>query len=226
MNNAVRLLALAALACACGDPPPCRAPRLIQPAAGTGTASRPTGLVPGAEEEMLTINADRTRAEYRFKREGLVYTVSYALAAAPPPPARRRFVSLRRPKTAPGCSEQVGLGPVIDALEVRRSGQLIAHGQEADFSPTGCQGGQRATRKASAEWNGPPDGSGALLGDADIIWRLSGSVGLKEGDEVNVTVLDDADQPFELIAGSSGDYLSQTLGTLRGTGSLPVPPGF
>jgi hypothetical protein len=29
-----------------------------------------------AEEETLTINADRSRAEYRFKRDGMVYTVT------------------------------------------------------------------------------------------------------------------------------------------------------
>jgi hypothetical protein len=107
---------------------------------------------------------------------------------------------------------------------VRRSDVVIAHGEAGDFSRLGCQGGNRNTRKAAAEWNGPPDGKGALLGDADIIWRLSGRVTLQDGDEVIVTVLDSGKVPFELVTGSSRDYLSQVIGVLDGTGSVRVPP--
>ena len=87
------LLAGGLLAGGCDDgPQSCPSTRRVEPAAGTGVAAGPGGLVAGAEKQTLTISPDRTRAEYRFELDGVVYTARYVLAPNAPPPALR-FVS-------------------------------------------------------------------------------------------------------------------------------------
>jgi hypothetical protein len=206
----------------CGAPGPCPEPTRIGPPVGTSAAPPPTSLVPGATEETLTVDENRSSVEYRFKLDGVVHAARYVLTTDPPPPAMR-FVSVQRP---PGvCSEPLGRGTVIDAIEVRRGGQIIAHGEGAAFTAPGCQTAEPAAGKPGPEWNGPADGQGGPLDDASVTWRLSGKTSLQAGDELVVTVLDAADRRFEVVTGYQAGR-SHVLGTLRATGSVRVPSGL
>jgi hypothetical protein len=206
---------------ACGNqPPPCPAAPEILPSAGNGAAQ--TGLlVPQAEEQFLTIPAARDYVEYRFKRGGISYTARYALSNVPPPPALQ-FVFVRRPRPLPECAALTGRGPIIDAIEVRRGGSVVSSGENAYEAVARCPG-QGLTDKAPAALNGPPDGNGASLGDAEYGWRLAGRVTLQSNDEVTVTVLDAGAESFEIFAGSGQTEQTLRLGALDGSGTVRVP---
>ena len=180
---------------ACGNqPPPCPPVPEILPSAGNGAAQSGL-LVPEADQQFLTIPAARDYVEYRFKRGGISYTARYALSRDPPPPVLR-FVFLRRPRPLPECASLTGRGPIIDAIEIRRSGSVVSSGENAYESLARCPG-QGLTDKAPTALNGPPDGDGASLGDAEYGWRLAGKVTLEPNDEVTVTVLDAGAESFE-----------------------------
>lgn len=206
---------------ACGDAPsPCPAAPEILPSAGSGAAQ--TGLlVPQADEQLLTISAARDYAEYRFKRGGVSYTARYALSRDPPASVLQ-FVFVRRSRPLPECASLSGRGPIIDAIEVQRDGRIVSSGENAFEAQARCPG-QGLTNKAPAALNGPPDGNGASLGDAEYGWRLARKVTLQPNDEVIVTVLDAGAESFEVFAGTGQTQQTLELGMLAGSGTVRVP---
>jgi hypothetical protein len=178
-------------------------------------------LVSQASEEQLTISSDRTFAEYRFVRDGRTYTARYALSPNPPPVVLP-FVFVQRPRPLPACDTLAGRGPIIDAIQLRRNGAVVSSGEQAYLSLARCPG-QGLTNKAADELNGPPDGIGAALADAEYGWRWDEKATLQSGDDIIVTVLDSSDQPFEVWAGSDETQPTISVGTLSGSGSVHVP---
>jgi hypothetical protein len=221
MRRTVAIVMLGLVA-ACEDTPaPCGAVPQVLPAVGTGSALGGEVLLPEAEGQALTVSADRTFAEYRFTRAGVAYTARYALSRDPAPVALR-FVSVRRPGASVDCASLKERGPLIDAIVVRRGGAMVSNGQDAYLSSARCAG-QGLTNKAPAALNGLPDGTGALLADAEYGWKLSGKATLASGDEIAVTVLDNWAEPLEVLIGSNPTGHTTSLGTIRGSGAVRVP---
>jgi hypothetical protein len=213
------VLGLGVLAACCSSPPPCPPIPELWPAAGTGTPSMGM-LVPLAEEQSLTIAPTHDYAEYRFKRAGISYTARYALGREPPPYALP-FVFVQRPQPLPPCAALAGHGPTIDAIDIRRGGSVVSTGQDSSASRGDCPG-QGLTKPSPLD--GPPDGQGASLADAaHFSWRLAGKLTLQTGDQVTVTVLDSAAEPFEVFAGSQQAQATLKLGALSGSGTVLVP---
>jgi len=210
-------VALVAFTCCASDPPPCDSPQLF-PATGSGVTA--TGaLLPDAQAQRIVVSPDRRFLEYTFMRNGNVTTARYALSETPPTPAPH-FVTVRRPLPQAACSALVGRGPVIDSVEVRRGGMVVGSGRSY-FSSARC--GQGLTDKAASELNGSPDGLGVALGDSELGWVVGTRIALVSGDEVVVTVVDDADEPFEVYASYQQTSYDVKLGTLTGSGSVRVP---
>jgi len=67
------------------------------------------------------------------------------------------------------------------------------------------------------------DGLGVALGDSELGWVVGTRIALVSGDEVVVTVVDDADEPFEVYASYQQTSYDVKLGTLTGSGSVRVP---
>ena len=178
-------------------------------------------LTAGAQQQHVTISPDRSRMEYVFVRDGVTYTAVYALDEAPPPPAIR-YVSIRRPPPLAACTDIAARGPSIDAIEVRRRGVLISTGVAPFLSATQCMMGV-PTDKASPSLGGAPDGVGVALGGNEYAWTLGEHVALRAGDEIVVTVLDGAHEPFQVFAGADQLAHPMELGTLSGTGTVIVP---
>jgi hypothetical protein len=207
-------------ACENTEPPSCPSAQEILPAAGNGAAQ--TGaLVPQGDEQFLTIPAARDQVAYTFKRGGVSYTARYTLSREPPPVVLP-FVFVRRSPPVAECAALAGKGPIIDALEIRRGGSVVSSGDEAYLSSARCPG-QGLTNKAPTALNGPNDGNGAALGDAEYGWRLAGKVTLESGDEVAVTVLDASAESFEVFAGPEQTRPTLKLGVLNGSGTVRVP---
>ena len=179
------------------------------------------GLTSGAQQQHVTISPDRSRMEYTFVRDGVSYTAVYALNEAPPPPAIR-YVSIRRPPPLAACTALEARGPSIDAIEVRRRGVVISTGVGPFISSARCTTGM-LTDKASPNLGGGPDGVGVALGGNEYGWSLGEHVALRAGDEIVVTVLDGANEQFQVFAGSEPVTQQMELGTLTGSGSVTVP---
>jgi len=127
---------------------------------------------------------------------------------------------VRRPPPLGACSALVGRGPAIDSVEVKRGGAVIGSGR-AFFSSARC--GHDLTAKAGGELDGPPDGLATALGDSELGWTVGTRLALVSGDEVVVTVVDGAGEPFEVYASHQQTSYDVKLGTLTATGSLAVP---
>jgi len=212
------VLASIVLAACTNDPPACNEPPPLFPATGS-SVTVPRMLVTDAQAQRVSISPDRQFLEYTFTRNGVVTTARYALSESQPAPALL-FVMVRRPPPLTECNALVGRGPVIDSVEVKRSGVVIGSGR-AFFSSARC--GHDLTAKAEGQLNGPPDGLGTPLGDSELGWIVGTRLALVSGDEVVVTVVDDAGEPFEVYASHQEVSYDVKLGTLTGTGSLPVP---
>jgi hypothetical protein len=211
-------LGMVAVASCTTDPPPCGEIPKLFPATGSGVTV--TGaLLPDAQAQSIVVSPDRRFLEYTFTRNGTVTTARYALSETPPTRALY-FVTVRRPLPLAECAALVGRGPVIDSVEVKRGGAVISNARSY-FSSARC--GQVLTNKAASELNGSPDGVGVALGDSELGWVVGTRIALLSGDEVVVTVLDGAGEPFEVYASHEEPSYDLKLGTLTGTGSVRVP---
>ena len=76
------------------------------------------------------------------------------------------------------------------------------------------------TGKASPCLGGPPDGVGVGLGGNELGWSLAEGEALREGDEVVVTVVGGANEPYQVFAGADRIDHRHELGTLVGSGSV------
>jgi hypothetical protein len=220
MRRAACLIAALALA-ACTDERWWRCDQTtpkIYPATGNGAAVS-GALTPGAQDQRITVSADRRSLVYTFTRDGAHMTARYALTEASRPRALY-FVVIGRPPPAIACADLAGRGPVIDSVEVRRGGAVISDARSF-FASGRC--GESLTAKASEAFNGAPDGSGLALGGADLGWAVGTRIALVSGDEVTVTVLDASGEPFEVYATGQQTSYDVKLGTLTGTGTLTVP---
>lgn len=211
-------LALVAVASCTTDPPPCGEVPKLFPATGSGVTVS-GALLPDAQAQSILVSPDRRFLEYTFTRNGTVTTARYALSETPPIRALY-FVTVRRPLPLAECATLVGRGPVIDSVEVKRGGELISSARSY-FSSARC--GQGLTNKAASELNGSSDGLGVALGDSELGWVVGTRLVLLSGDEVVVTVLDGAGEPFEVYASHEQTGYDLKLGTLTGTGSFRVP---
>ena len=206
------------LLASCNEPPPCDVPKL-EVATGSGDFHI-AELTAGAQQQRISIAADRTRLEYTFVRDGVSYTAVYALGEMPPPPALR-YVSIRRPPPLATCADLASRGPTIDAIEIRRAGVVIATGGVPNFASDRCP---RPDDKGPPSLAGPPDGQGVALAGNELAWPLSGDrMTLRPGDEVTVTVLDGSNEPYQVFAGPQPLVQQLQLGTLTGSGTVTVP---
>ena len=222
MKAAVALTALTLSACDPPALPPCGPVPEVEPASGVGTSGAATSLVPGAEQLRIEISSDRTKLEYRFNKDGATYVARYDLSRQPPPPAIR-FVTLRRQAPTPSCAEQLGRGPVIDALEVRRAGLLVAHGEAFNYGFGSCPDKRTTGRKVPVEWSGSADGKAFALGDGTITWRLSAKATLQPGDVIELKTLGDSVDALDILGSQYRDLPGTVLGTLLGGGTVAVP---
>jgi hypothetical protein len=218
MGRAACLITVVALTGCTDGPRPCGETPKIYPATGSGAAVS-GALVPGAQDQTITVSADRRSLVYTFTRDGAHMTARYALTEAPVPRALY-FVAIVRPPPAIACTALTGRGPVIDAVEVRRGGAVISDARSF-FASGRC--GESLTSKASEALDGPPDGNGLALGGSDLGWAVGPRIALVSGDEVTVTVLDASAEPFEVYATGQQTSYDMKLGTLTGTGTLTVP---
>jgi hypothetical protein len=146
-------------------------------------------------------------------------TARYALAEGPPAHPLY-FVTIRRTPPHGDCAALAGHGPVIDAIEVKRGGVVVAS-PTAFYSSAACGG--ELTAKAPAALNGPPDGVGLALAGNELGWALGGRRTLVSGDTVTVTVLDAAGESFDVYGPWQQTSHDVKLGTLTGTGTVTVP---
>jgi hypothetical protein len=133
-----------------------------------------------------------------------------------------RYVSIRRPPPLATCAALEARGPSIDAIEVRRRGVVIGTGVAPFISSARCSTGM-LTDRVSPNLGGAPDGVGVALGGNEYGWSLGEHVALRAGDEIVVTVLDGANEPFQVFAGAEPVARQIELGTLTSSGTVTVP---
>lgn len=132
-----------------------------------------------------------------------------------------RFVSIRRPPPLAACAQLDGRGPIIDAIQIRRGGVVISEGVSPYLSSARCTT-DGLTSRAPPCLGGPPDGVGVGLGGNELGWSLAEGEALREGDEVVVTVVGGANEPYQVFAGADRIDHRLELGTLAGSGSVVV----
>jgi hypothetical protein len=198
----------------------CPAGALVQVPIGRGAVL--SGSLGAGTDEQIAISNDRQALEYRFSSGGTRYIARYELSTQP---AAARFpdVVIRRSGPRANCAILSGRGPVIDAVEVWRGGARVATGDSAEWQLATCP--RSTVDQKGVPVTGTPDGVGVALGDADALFvHLSDPTSLEPGDEVRVTVLDQGADPYEVLMGGKFFVREGPLGTLRGSGSVTVPP--
>jgi hypothetical protein len=207
---------------ACDDGlPPCGTVQEIRPATGAGAVEN-GALSTGATDQSVAISADRQRLEYTFTLDGKRYTAVYALSETQAPPAHRA-VSIRRATASLDCATLKNLGPVVDGIEIRRHGRMLANGGSTLF-PGPCSG-TMSPGKGPAALNGSPDGQGVSLSTNVFSWSLPWGNALIPGDEISITVLGTSADPYVVHAIADADeiYPLIELGKLTGSGTVTVP---
>lgn len=157
------------------------------------------------------------------RRSGATQPAEPNVAAAPRQPPALRYVSVRRPPPLATCAQLADRGPAIDAIQIRRHAAVISTGARPYLSSARCTL-DGLIDDASPSLAGEPDGVGTTLGGNEYAWVLDGpDTELRAGDEIVVTVLDRANEPYQVFAGSDPVNHELALGTLTGSGIVIIP---